>query len=64
MKSLVGSVIQANGMMKFEDGSRIGNPYEVRKSLQKVQTIPEINVSIDFRVEVDQVPRQNQVLFN
>ena len=45
--TVAGSVIQATGRTDFEDDSKIGNQSEVRKSLQRIRTIPEINVSID-----------------
>ena len=43
---------------KFEDGQRIGDQAKVRKRLQRVCTIPgpEINITIDSKDVVDQIP--------
>ena len=37
---MVGSLIQATGMVEFEDGLRIGNHLKARNGLQRVCTLP------------------------
>ena len=37
---MAGSVIQATGTVKFEDGLWIGNHLKARNGLQRVRTIP------------------------
>ena len=54
---MVGSVNQATGTSEFKEDSKIGNQSEVRNSLQRVRTIPAINVTIDSRSGLGQVPR-------
>ena len=41
-ESVTGSVIQATGMLEFEDGLRIGNHLKARNGLQRVRTIPGV----------------------
>ena len=41
-KSVVGSVIQATGMVEFEDGLWIGHHLKARNGLQRVSTIPGV----------------------
>ena len=41
-ESMAGSVIQATGMVEFEDGLWIGNPLKARNGLQRVRTIPGV----------------------
>ena len=53
----MGSIIQATWTAEIEDILRIGDQFEAKKSIQRFQTIPEINAAIDFRCRVDQVPQ-------
>ena len=39
---MAGSVIQATGMLEFEDGLWIGNHLKARNGLQRVRTIPGV----------------------
>ena len=43
----MGVVIQATGVVGFDDGPRIGNQSEAGNSLQRVHNIPENNVNVD-----------------
>ena len=40
----MGSVIQATGTVEFEDGLWIGNHLKAQNSLQRVRTIPEVQL--------------------
>ena len=42
----MGSVIQATGMMEFEDGSWIGNHLKAQNGLQRVRTIPWVQPGV------------------
>ena len=46
-ESVAGSVIQATGMVEFEDGLWIGNHLKARNGLQRVCTIPEVRQRAD-----------------
>ena len=41
-ESVAGSVIQATGMVEFEDGLWIGNHLKAQNGLQRVRTIPGV----------------------
>ena len=43
---MAGSVIQATGMVEFEDGLWIGNHLKARNGLQRVHSIPEVQPGV------------------
>ena len=43
---MAGSIIQATGMVEFEDGLRIGNHLKARNGLQRVHTIPGVRPGV------------------
>ena len=45
-ESVAGSVIQATGIVKFEDGLLIGNQLKARNGLQMVDTIPGVKPGV------------------
>ena len=45
-ESVAGSVIQATGMIEFEDGLWIGNHLKVQNGLQRVRTIPGVQTGV------------------